>query len=78
MLLTNVLRVGFSILFIIQSGAETEYAYCMHEKDYWEALEICSPFGINSAWKFFIDSPIIAILLSFTDLITIPLLKVIC
>ena len=75
MMFTNVLRVSFSIVQIIKSNSWTKFASCMHGEDDAEGGEKCTKLWL---WIFFTDTPLPAIIFSFSDLIYVAIIKLFC
>ena len=72
---TSALRVGVSIIRLVNSRFEYEYFICMNSMDYTESLTECE--NIYVSWSYII-STMISPIISISDQITVTLLKLCC
>ena len=78
MLITNVARAGFCFLRLAKTSHQYKYVFCMHsslENDYEAGHKKCQHFMDDANWRFITDIPVISIVLSVSDILTVPLLK---
>ena len=77
LLFSNILKVALSIFKLIKSGAHHDYLICMNDEwDYFEGIKNCEKYKSSFYWHTVTKRPIVNVVLSASDLLAFPLLKI--